>query len=840
MTRRDYDMLGLRIHETGMDTGEHWSLHDAFGMPLYRWDSRGHVLRTTYDALRRPTGLHLIAHCQPTALVQRTIYGESVAHAAASNLRNQVYQLFDGAGVVTSSRYDFKGNLLKQSRRLAMEYKSAPDWSADVALDPEIYTKHTTYDALNRPVTLTMPDGSVIRSTYNEANLLDRVEAHVQGCPNATTFVKNIGYDARGQRESIEYGNGARTQYTYDPLTFRLIHLYTGRDGATVDAVQDLRYTYDPVGNITYVSDRAQQTLYFRNRTVEPSSSYTYDAIYRLIEATGREHLGQVDQVPVPTTPRDAPRIELPHPGDGKAMGRYVQRYVYDAVGNILAMSHRGTTPAQPGWTRHYAYEEPSLLEPWVSNNRLSSTRTGRGCPGAYTYDAHGNMTTMPHLPVMRWDYADRLAATTVQSPDHRASETTYYVYDAAGLRIRKVTEHQTTQEQPKRKDERIYLGGFEIYRRYRGDGCTVKLERETLHVRDDRSIIALLERRTQGDDKSPRQVTRYQLDNHLGSVCVELDDAAQIISYEEYYLFGSTAYQAGRCELEVARKRYRYIARERDEETGLYHMGARYYAPWLGRWIAPDPAGFADGLAQYSYARNNPVRWNDPGGMVAGNPDEPHVVEPTPEEEAAGMSFYAGMSVSPESTSTSEQAMAAAEQRRQAEVGLVPPTEEELQEEAAAEERPALDAELSAPTEDEPGLLAQAIQYVRESDTAQFIMGLGTGGLAGAAPGGFTVGVAGEASGASENFPRSFRMGYGLGEAAWGVAQVIAGGIGEVAGGLLVVGGGAATTTGGGSSTWCCRYSRRHPHHFRLYSRYRRGCCRRGHGYRRLHVGVR
>ena len=55
-------------------------------------------------------------------------------------------------------------------------------------------------------------------------------------------------------------------------------------------ALQNIHYTYDPVGNITHIHDDAQQTIYFRNRRVEPSAEYTYDAIYRLIEATGREH----------------------------------------------------------------------------------------------------------------------------------------------------------------------------------------------------------------------------------------------------------------------------------------------------------------------------------------------------------------------------------------------------------------------------------------------------------------------------------------------------------------------------------------------------------------------
>ena len=41
------------------------------------------------------------------------------------------------------------------------------------------------------------------------------------------------------------------------------------------------------------------------------------------------------------------------------------------------------------------------------------------------------------------------------------------------------------------------------------------------------------------------------------------------IISYEEYYPYGSTSYQAGRSAVEVSLKRYRYTGKERDEETG-------------------------------------------------------------------------------------------------------------------------------------------------------------------------------------------------------------------------------------------------------------------------------
>ena len=95
-----------------------------------------------------------------------------------------------------------------------------------------------------------------------------------------------------------------------------------------------------------------------------------------------------------------------------------------------------------------------------------------------------------------------------------------------------------------------------------------------------------------------------------------------QIISYEEYYPYGSTSYQAGRSAAEVSLKRYRYTGKERDEESGLYYHGARYYAPWLGRWVSIDPA-LVSGRAghkidqSYQYVENRPLVALDPDGGI-------------------------------------------------------------------------------------------------------------------------------------------------------------------------------------------------------------------------------
>ena len=55
------------------------------------------------------------------------------------------------------------------------------------------------------------------------------MDVNLRGAAAATPFVTDIDYDAKGQRTLIDYGNGVRTTYEYDPLTFRLTRLTTTR-----------------------------------------------------------------------------------------------------------------------------------------------------------------------------------------------------------------------------------------------------------------------------------------------------------------------------------------------------------------------------------------------------------------------------------------------------------------------------------------------------------------------------------------------------------------------------------------------------------------------------------
>ncbi|MNL09075.1 hypothetical protein D3C87_1298230 [compost metagenome] len=119
---------------------------------------------------------------------------------------------------------------------------------------------------------------------------------------------------------------------------------------------------------------------------------------------------------------------------------------------------------------------------------------------------------------------------------------------------------------------------------------------------------------------KPPEDITndqvRYSLNDHLQSSALELDEQAELISQEWYYPHGGTACFAARSTIEAKYKTVRYSGKERDA-TGLYYYGFRYYAPWLQRWINPDPAGYVDGANLYRMTTNNPINFWDGDGLI-------------------------------------------------------------------------------------------------------------------------------------------------------------------------------------------------------------------------------
>jgi RHS repeat-associated protein len=590
-----YNMLGQIGYQNSMDAGERWMLADIMGKPMNLWDSRQQIFTYEYDELHRPFNLTVnIGDGTGNYTYGQFIYGETVAGAKTLNLLGKVYQHNDTAGTTIVLGCDFKGNVLSTSRKLLSDYKKIPNWATAQGLDADSYTTDNVYDALNRPIIITSPDDSIFMPGYDESNLLKSMSVNLQGAATVTNFISTIKYNAKGQRENILYGNNTLTQYTYDTETYRLTRLLTTANNGNV-ILQDLNYTYDPVGNISRQFDNAQKTVFYGGQQVEAQSDYIYDAIYRLVQSNGREHIGQVTYDQQDNWSDNWSNLSL-QPNSPVQMRNYVEKYFYDGVGNISKMQHIAGNPATPpgNWTRTYQYN--------ASNNQLIKTTAG-GQNYTYTYNAHGSMLSMPQLQLINWNFQEEM-----QHANLGGGGDAYYVYDSSGQRIRKVIERPDGTI-----EERIYLSGYEIYRER--SGINITLQRETLHIMDDKSRIAMVETRTKGNDGSPKQLVRYQYSNHLGSACLELDDTAKIITYEEYHPYGTSAYRATDASRQVPLRRYRYTGMERDEETGLnYHMN-RYYAPWLGRWTATDPSGIKDFINLYSYVQGRVIIANDKGG---------------------------------------------------------------------------------------------------------------------------------------------------------------------------------------------------------------------------------
>src|SRR5262252_705182 len=586
-----YDMLGQAAWHQSADAGTRRLLNDSMQKPLYSWDPDDNRVQIVYDALHRTLERRAVLADHTALTFETLIWGEGQPNDTQLNLRGQLVQQNDGAGVIKHLAYDFKANLRHSSRDLTSDYTATPNWdgAAPVTMQGAPRPTIAEFDAMNRPVRVTTPDGSVTTSHYDRAGYLTTVTVSVAG-GGETTILGGVEHDEKGHRLRVEYGSGVTALYDYDPLVFRLTRAQLLRlaDNTTL---QDIRYVHDAVGNVTSVADAAQQSTYFNNQLIDPRQDFEYDALYQLVTAAGREAVGQN----LPVDDHDAARRFLDFKADGNAVQRYRQRYAYDLSGNIVAMRHlAGNGAFTNQWTRIFTLEAQS--------NRLQTVTLGQQTD-AFHYDASGNLTALPHLPGIFWDFQGRVTRL-----DLGGGGAAWYQYDASGDRVRKVVERQGGLV-----EDRIYLSGFEVFTRSQ-NGAPV-LSRDTLHVMDDKRRVAIIDRATLGDDGSPPLNIRYQHDNHLGSAVLEIDQQGAIVSFEEYYPFGSTSFQSGRSQAEVQLKRYRYLGKERDEESGLFYYGSRYYAPWLARFTSADPKGIDGGLNAFAYVRNNPIRLIDPDG---------------------------------------------------------------------------------------------------------------------------------------------------------------------------------------------------------------------------------
>lgn len=432
---------------------------------------------------------------------------------------------------------------------------------------------------------------------YDRAGFLKQSRVILHG-NNKLLVIKAISYSAAGQKLRVEQGNGLVTTYEYETETQRLLHVKTQRPqghALGMRIIQDLRYEYDPVGNVICLKNDAEATRYWRNQKVVPENRYVYDSLYQLVSATGRELVNQhtpasIQSQTITTLVKDA-----------QSYTNYTRLYSYDRSGNLIKIRHNSLL-AQQSFTQNICVS--------LRSNRalLKNQHTGIENIDEH-FDAMGNQQQLSTEDRLQWDNRGTLAQVTSKN-----GNVEHYTYANQSQRlikqqVRYLSGHYITSET-------YYLPNMEIWQSKRG-GQIIE-QREVLMLMDN--VRALLWKIGLPHGIKNNQL-RYSYNDGMGNSGLETDGQGQLVSYEEYYPYGGTAIWSSENALEANYKTIRYSGKERDS-TGLYYYGYRYYQPWVGRWLSADPAGTIDGLNLYRMVRNNPVTLRDPDGRMPNKLD--------------------------------------------------------------------------------------------------------------------------------------------------------------------------------------------------------------------------
>ncbi len=218
----------------------------------------------------------------------------------------------------------------------------------------------------------------------------------------------------------------------------------------------------------------------------------------------------------------------------------------------------------------------------------------------SYEYDCNGNQTTHNvggQNYGLGYNAENRLVSVT--GPNLTAS----FTYNGDGQRVKSVVNGETI----------LFAGGhFEL---------NDTTDEVTKYIFAGASRIAVRKYIV------PETTTlNYMLGDHLGSTSVVTDTSGALVVETRYKPWGEVRFATANETLPTRYTftgQYSYVS---DEATdlgnagfGLLFYNARWYDPYLNRFIqpdsiVPDPYNSQD-WDRYSYARNNPIRFNDPTG---------------------------------------------------------------------------------------------------------------------------------------------------------------------------------------------------------------------------------
>lgn len=595
--RYEYDQLGRKKTSIDPDAGTSRTEYDELDRPVAAWDGRNKKTSTVYDSLGRTestwqgdahTGIKLSETKYDKAGWLGQAYGfltytsPTEFFATAIQSMDEFYRPLKTAYQVPASQGALAGTYTFSTsyNRDGTVQGAGMAAVADLPAEGVVYT----YDALQRPKSMTGKTPYVTNTIYSKNSLLQQFELFT--------------------------GSGKKVQQTFD--------YETGTDRLTrsvVDVVgtgtvaKESNYSYDQAGNVLSISDTA-------NLASPDVQCFAYDGRQRLSDAwtpsaTATTAAGNGTRGSV--TPLDGTGPTACDSAAGSsALGGpapYWKSYETDAIGNRLTdVNHDTGLNAAKNITRSYEYGGAGALGdgPHQVTKVVEKTPTGDK-QSSYEYDDAGSTTkrTIGGNPQsLLWNDSGKLSEVT----EANGSKTSY-LYDASGSRLVRKDSTGTT----------VYLPGTEL--KLSADGTKKEATRYYEYA---------------GQTVAVRTAAKFSFiaADHHGTGELAIDSATGAISQRRFDPFGvERGTNTGTWTGEKG-----FVGGTIDASTGLTHLGAREYDPTIGKFVSVDPIidyTQPQQINGYAYANNSPVTYADPSGLI------------TPECREGGITCRGGVPIS-------------------------------------------------------------------------------------------------------------------------------------------------------------------------------------------------
>ena len=644
----EYDLLGRRTALESKDSGRQEFFYDANSNLVKENNSvlkeQGKEILYEYDGLNR-----LVKIDYPYTEDTIYTYGDANEPKGAAG---KILNVTDASGTL-EYEYGKLGEVTKETRTLK-KYSQGNN-------EKVIAVMEYCSDYLGRMQYIVYPDGEKITYGYDEGGQVTKVTGVNYG--KTFDYVIDIGYDEYGQRVYIEYGNGVKTNYTYDPTRRWLSNIKT--HNAFNVQFQNIDYKFDLVGNVLSYTNNCLTGL---NGNYSTTQSYSYDDLYQLIRVDGEtiynpyqsyepEYISNYTQeftfdtlgLGNMTTKTSTEKVS-PHKTIGDDLNynfvynydkNYAHRlvnvgnryYKYDSNGNII-LEQEGAFEEN---------EEVVYRKVTEETEDVYSTDYGWGLfKGKESYSNGGTRYKRTYT----WNEKNQL----ISSVD--ANYSTAYVYGQDGQRSNKYTANSET----------LYFNKMWTLHTDTGNAVKGGQYAKNIYLGETRIVTKL----NSGIDPKYQEEYYKQYfyhSDHLGSASLISDYKGEEYQRIEYTPYGETwVEKTNNTNTEFLP--YKFTGKEQDEETGLYYYGARYLDPKYSLWISTDPA-LGDYIPQapvndeakknnqnlpgmggvfnhinsnlYHYAGNNPVKYTDPDGNDIEDVDSELVMSSANEHSKLG-----------------------------------------------------------------------------------------------------------------------------------------------------------------------------------------------------------